>query len=84
MAVAIMRDDLSASDLRQAAARCDDSAQARRALVLALVLEGKTRRRRPAALGWTARRCATRCTATMKAGWRGCVTVPTWVRRRAS
>jgi hypothetical protein len=30
MAVAIKRDDLSAFDLRQAAARCDDSAQARR------------------------------------------------------
>jgi transposase len=43
MAVAITRDDLSASDLRQAAARLDDSAQARRALALALVLEGKRR-----------------------------------------
>jgi transposase len=43
MAIAITRDDLSASDLRQAAARCDDSAQARRALALALVLEGKSR-----------------------------------------
>jgi transposase len=43
MAVAITRDDLSASDLRQAAARCGDSAQARRALALALVLEGKSR-----------------------------------------
>jgi transposase len=43
MAVAITRNDLSASDLRQAAARCGDSAQARRALALALVLEGKSR-----------------------------------------
>ena len=43
MAVAITRDDLSASELRQAAARCADSAQARRALALALVLEGKSR-----------------------------------------
>ena len=43
MAVAITRDDLSASDLRQAAARCKDSAQARRALALAVVLEGKGR-----------------------------------------
>jgi putative transposase len=43
MAVAITRDDLSASDLRQAAVRCDDSAPARRALALALVLEGKSR-----------------------------------------
>jgi transposase len=43
MAVAITRDDLSASDLRQAATRCNDNAQARRALALALVLEGKGR-----------------------------------------
>jgi len=43
MAVAIMRVGLSASDLRQAAARCEDSAQARRVLALALVLEGKSR-----------------------------------------
>jgi transposase len=43
MAIAITRVDLSASDLRQAAARCDDGAQARRALALALVLEGKSR-----------------------------------------
>src|ERR1700747_148035 len=43
MAVAITRDDLSASELRQAAARCADSAQARRALALALVLEGTSR-----------------------------------------
>src|ERR1700753_658189 len=43
MAVAITRDDVSACDLRQAAARCEDSAQARRGLALALVLEGKSR-----------------------------------------
>lgn len=43
MAVAITRDDFSAADFRQAAARTDDSAQARRALALALVLEGKRR-----------------------------------------
>ncbi len=43
MAVAITRDDFSASDLRQAAARCNDSAMARRALALAWVLEGKSR-----------------------------------------
>jgi hypothetical protein len=43
MAVAITRDDLSASDLRQAAARRDNSAVVRRALALALVLEGKSR-----------------------------------------
>jgi hypothetical protein len=43
MAVAITRDDLSPSELRQAGARCADSAVARRALALALVLEGKSR-----------------------------------------
>ena len=43
MAIAITRNDLSAHELRQAAARCDDSAQARRALALALVLAGKSR-----------------------------------------
>jgi transposase len=43
MTVAITRDDLSASDLRRGAARCDDPGQARRALALALVLEGKSR-----------------------------------------
>jgi transposase len=43
MAVVITRDDLSASDLRRAAGRCVDSALARRALALALVLEGKSR-----------------------------------------
>jgi transposase len=43
MAVAITRDDHSASELRQAAGRCADSAQARRILALALVLEGKSR-----------------------------------------
>jgi len=43
MAVAITRDDLSASELRRWAACCADSAPARRALALALVLEGKSR-----------------------------------------
>ncbi len=43
MAVAITRDDLTASDLRLTASRCADSAVARRALALALVVEGKSR-----------------------------------------
>jgi transposase len=43
MTVVIKRNDLSASALRQAAAQCNDSAQARRALALALILDGKTR-----------------------------------------
>ena len=43
MAVAITRGDLSASDLRRVAGRFVDSALSRRALALALVLEGKSR-----------------------------------------
>ena len=43
MTVAITRGDLSASQLRQAAARSTDSALARRALALALVLDGTNR-----------------------------------------
>lgn len=43
MAVVVTRADLSGAELRQAAARCGDSAQARRALALALVMEGKSR-----------------------------------------
>jgi transposase len=42
-AVAISRLELSASELRQAAARTDDAPQARRLLALALVLEGVDR-----------------------------------------
>jgi transposase len=43
MAVAITRADFSAAELRWAAARCGDGALARRALALAMVLEGKSR-----------------------------------------
>jgi transposase len=43
MAVAITREDLSASDLRGAAARCSDGAAARRMLALAMVLDGSSR-----------------------------------------
>lgn len=43
MALAITRTDLSATDLRAAARRTDDSDQARRLLALALVMEGSTR-----------------------------------------
>jgi transposase len=42
-AIAIERDDLDATGLRQAAGRCRDAAAARRMLALALVLEGKSR-----------------------------------------
>ncbi|MFL5282616.1 MAG: IS630 family transposase, partial [Rhodopila sp.] len=40
MTVAITRQDLSAADLRQAAARTQDGKVARRMLAIALVLEG--------------------------------------------
>jgi len=43
MAIAIERDDLSAEELRAAARRSKDVAQARRLLAIALVLEGKSR-----------------------------------------
>ena len=43
MAVAIMRLDLGAPELRHEAARCSDGPAARRMLALALVLEGSSR-----------------------------------------
>lgn len=43
MPLAITRTDLSAEELRQAARRSKDTAQSRRLLALALVLEGHTR-----------------------------------------
>jgi transposase len=43
MALAITRTELSSEDLRQAARRSKDTAQSRRLLALALVLEGQTR-----------------------------------------
>ena len=43
MTVAITRQDLSATDLRQAAARTQDGKVARRMLAIALVLEGSSR-----------------------------------------
>ena len=43
MTVEISRKELSSAELRNAAARCDDAAMSRRALAMALVLEGKTR-----------------------------------------
>lgn len=42
-AVAITRRDCSAGELRATAARCDDGAQVRRLLALALVLDGRPR-----------------------------------------
>jgi transposase len=43
MAIAVTRQDRTASDLRREAAKSSDSAQARRLLALALVLEGTSR-----------------------------------------
>ena len=43
MAVAITRMDMSAADLREAAARTPDAKAARRMLAIALVLEGWSR-----------------------------------------
>jgi transposase-like protein len=77
MAVAMTRDDLSAADRRQAAGRCGDSALARRALALALVLDGKNRAAAAGSAGmerqtlrdWV--RCAIGFIATMSSPWRG-------------
>src|SRR3569832_2574322 len=43
MTVAIIRQDLSAADLRQAAGRTQDAKEARRMLAIALVLDGYSR-----------------------------------------
>ena len=51
MAVAIERDELSAGELRAAARRSKDVAQARRLLALALVLEGASRTQAAEAAG---------------------------------
>ena len=40
-AVEVTRDDLTAAELRAAAAKCTDGAQVRRILALAMVLEGR-------------------------------------------
>jgi hypothetical protein len=42
-AVQVTRRDVTASDLRAASAKCQDGAQVRRILALALVLEGRPR-----------------------------------------
>jgi transposase len=42
-AVEVTRDDLTAAELRAAAAKCTDGAQVRRILALAMVLEGRPR-----------------------------------------
>jgi transposase len=42
-AVEVTRDDLTAAELRGAAAKCTDGAQVRRILALAMVLEGRPR-----------------------------------------
>ena len=42
-AVKVTRDDLTATELRVASAKCPDGAQVRRILALALVLEGRPR-----------------------------------------
>ncbi len=49
--IAIMRTDLTASDLRSAACRSEEVAQARRLLAIALVLEGVSRSQAAAQTG---------------------------------
>ena len=60
-AIAIMRTELTASDLRSAACRSAEVAQARRLLAIALVLEGVSRSQAAAQTGMdrqTLRDCA--------------------------
>jgi hypothetical protein len=65
-AVAITRKEHTATELRRAATRTKDADAARRMLALAHVMDGKSRvARLPPRAAWTARRCATGCTATM-------------------
>ena len=70
MTVVIKRNGFSTSDLRQAAARCDDSAQARRALALALILDGKTRAEAAESIGMDRQTCATGCIGIKKMAWK--------------
>jgi transposase len=51
MAVVITRHDLTAAELRSWAARCRDSAAARRGLAIALVVEHRSRKQAAEACG---------------------------------
>ena len=64
--VAITRSEHTTADLRRAASRLKDVAQARRCLAVAAVL-GVSRGSRPA---WTGKRCATGCIVTLPRGLR--------------
>ena len=69
--VAITRTDMSAADLRAAAKRSGDARQAARILAIAMVLDGFSREERRGFAGWTAKRCATGFTATIRQVWMG-------------
>ena len=88
MAVAITRTDLSARELRVAAAKAKDAKAARRMLAITLVLEGVDRKTAAETCGmdrqtlrgeedrktlrWTGFSRRTG-TATTRTGWRGCL-----------
>jgi transposase len=63
-AISLTRLDYTAAEFRREAKRSDDADAARRMLALALVLEGRSRRRGPAA--WICRFFVTGCTVTMR------------------
>ena len=72
MTVAV-RTDQRAAELRAVAKAAATPEQARRLLAMALVLEGASRARRPAAPAWTGRPCATGCIASTPPGRMGLI-----------
>ena len=72
MTVELTRLELSAAEVRGAAARSRDAKASRRMLALALVLEGRSRDEAARSCGWIGRRCVTGCTATTRLGWPAC------------
>ena len=75
-AVTIVRADLTATGLRQAAAWSDDANAARRMLGLALGSKDIRAAKPPGSAAWTDRRCATGLFATMPKALLGCPIAP--------
>ena len=65
-AVKVTRMDHTAQELRALAAKSKNTAQARRLLAIAMVLEGASRPDAARQTAWIDRRCATGCIATTK------------------
>ena len=67
--IGITRFDLSATALRELAARTQDGAVVRRLLGIALILEGIHARRLHGSAAWIGRSCATGCMAITRRAW---------------